>query len=137
VLDFWQAEGDGLRPLLVYIHGGGWTGGDKKYEPISFIGAGTLNINNQLTSGGGTVNAAAGVIGGSGTIGGGLTNSGATVAPGNSPGILTIDGNYTQTAGTLALEIGGLMPGEEHDKLVVLGHRRSGGNRRGGVDRWL
>jgi len=29
VLDFWQAEGDGPRPLLVYIHGGGWTSGDK------------------------------------------------------------------------------------------------------------
>ena len=30
VLDFWRAEGDGPRPLLVYIHGGGWVGGDKK-----------------------------------------------------------------------------------------------------------
>ena len=30
VLDFWKAEGDGPRPLLVYIHGGGWIGGDKK-----------------------------------------------------------------------------------------------------------
>ena len=30
VLDFWKADGDGPRPLLVYIHGGGWTGGDKK-----------------------------------------------------------------------------------------------------------
>ena len=29
-LDFWKAEGKGPRPLLVYIHGGGWTGGDKK-----------------------------------------------------------------------------------------------------------
>jgi acetyl esterase/lipase len=29
VLDFWAAKGDGPRPLLVYIHGGGWTGGDK------------------------------------------------------------------------------------------------------------
>lgn len=29
VLDFWQAPGDGPRPLLVFIHGGGWTGGDK------------------------------------------------------------------------------------------------------------
>lgn len=29
VLDFWKAEGDGPRPLLVYIHGGGWIGGDK------------------------------------------------------------------------------------------------------------
>jgi len=29
VLDLWIAEGDGPRPLHVYIHGGGWTGGDK------------------------------------------------------------------------------------------------------------
>ncbi len=33
VLDFWQAEGEGPRPLLVYIHGGGWTGGDKGNTP--------------------------------------------------------------------------------------------------------
>lgn len=30
VLDFWQAEGDGPRPLHVHIHGGGWTSGDKE-----------------------------------------------------------------------------------------------------------
>jgi lysophospholipase L1-like esterase len=30
VLDFWQAEGEGPRPLLVYIHGGGWMKGDKR-----------------------------------------------------------------------------------------------------------
>jgi acetyl esterase/lipase len=29
VLDFWRAPGDGPRPLLLYIHGGGWTSGDK------------------------------------------------------------------------------------------------------------
>lgn len=29
VLDIWIAEGEGLRPLHVYIHGGGWIGGDK------------------------------------------------------------------------------------------------------------
>lgn len=28
-IDFWKADGDGPRPLLVYIHGGGWIGGDK------------------------------------------------------------------------------------------------------------
>lgn len=36
VLDFWQAKGDGPRPLLVYIHGGGWTGGDKRQDPAVF-----------------------------------------------------------------------------------------------------
>ena len=29
VLDFWKAEGEGARPLVVFIHGGGFTGGDK------------------------------------------------------------------------------------------------------------
>ncbi len=33
VLDFWLADGIGPRPLLVYIHGGGWVGGDKKQDP--------------------------------------------------------------------------------------------------------
>jgi arylformamidase len=33
VLDFWQAEGEGPRPLLVFIHGGGWVNGDKARKP--------------------------------------------------------------------------------------------------------
>ncbi len=33
VLDFWKAPGDGPRPLMVYIHGGGWVGGTKKVNP--------------------------------------------------------------------------------------------------------
>lgn len=37
VLDFWQTTvGEGPRPLLVYIHGGGWVGGDKK-QPVEQI----------------------------------------------------------------------------------------------------
>lgn len=36
VLDFWQADGEGPRPLLVYIHGGGWIGGDKQQDPERF-----------------------------------------------------------------------------------------------------
>ncbi len=35
VLDFWRAEGDGPRPLLIYIHGGGWIGGDKKQKVVN------------------------------------------------------------------------------------------------------
>lgn len=29
VLDFWKADGEGPRPLVIFIHGGGFTGGDK------------------------------------------------------------------------------------------------------------
>ena len=55
VLDFWKADGDGLRPLLVYIHGGGWTGGDKKqdtshYQPFLDKGISCVAINYRRTS---------------------------------------------------------------------------------------
>ena len=54
VLDFWKAEGNGPRPLLVYIHGGGWTGGDKKqpaarYRPFLDEGISYAAINYRLT----------------------------------------------------------------------------------------
>ncbi|MDA1315431.1 MAG: alpha/beta hydrolase [Acidobacteria bacterium] len=54
VLDFWKAEGSGPRPLLVYIHGGGWTGGDKKQPAKNFIpflkkGISYAAINYRLT----------------------------------------------------------------------------------------
>ena len=35
VLDFWRAPGEGPRPLIVHIHGGGFVGGDKRqFSPI-------------------------------------------------------------------------------------------------------
>lgn len=32
-LDFFKAAGDGPRPLIVFIHGGGWRGGKKDLQP--------------------------------------------------------------------------------------------------------
>jgi hypothetical protein len=53
------------------------------------------------------VNIQGGTLSGSGTIAGSLTNAG-EVDLGSSPGTLTINGNYTQTAaGALNLEVGG------------------------------
>ena len=85
-------------------------------------GDGTVAINNQLTTAGGNVDVQQGTISGNGTIGGDVTNSGGTTSPGNSPGMLTIDGNYNQgSGGTLAIEIGGTQAGAEYDVLQVLG----------------
>jgi arylformamidase len=55
VLDFWKAEGDGSRPLLVYIHGGGWVTGDKSgdgqdIQPFLDKGISFAAINYRLTS---------------------------------------------------------------------------------------
>ena len=54
VLDFWKGEGEGPRPLLIYIHGGGWTAGDKKqntdnYRPFLEKGISCAAINYRLT----------------------------------------------------------------------------------------
>ena len=55
VIDFWKATGKGPRPLLVYIHGGGWTGGDKTrrgsdVKPFLDVGISYAAINYRLTS---------------------------------------------------------------------------------------
>ncbi len=85
-------------------------------------GSGTLNINNRLISGvGGSVVGNGGTISGDGTVGGNLSNH-AVLAPGNSPGILSVDGNYTQSAGgTLEIELAsnGGVAGTDHDRLAV------------------
>ena len=55
VLDLWQAEGDGPRPLVVFIHGGGWNYGDKKQpfeqiEPFLEAGVSYAAIRYRLTT---------------------------------------------------------------------------------------
>ncbi len=54
VLDFWAAEGTGPRPLLVFIHGGGWVGGNKNrsagsLRPYLDKGISCAAINYRLT----------------------------------------------------------------------------------------
>jgi hypothetical protein len=68
----------------------------------------------------------AGTLKGTSTIIGNVFNSG-FVLPGLSPGTLTINGNYTQTAaGVLQMEIGGAAAGQ-FDRLVVTGAGNLGG----------
>jgi acetyl esterase/lipase len=40
VLDFFQARSEKPTPVVFYIHGGGWQGGDKKTNPQRFLGQG-------------------------------------------------------------------------------------------------
>ncbi|HVT50304.1 MAG TPA: autotransporter domain-containing protein, partial [Dongiaceae bacterium] len=62
------------------------------------VQSGDLRVNGQLTAPTVTVQSG-GTLGGSGTIIGAVTADG-TVAPGNSIGTLTINGNYTQATGS-------------------------------------
>jgi len=73
----------------------------------------TLTVNGTLTN--------SGKIQGNGTIHSNVTSSG-TIAPGDSPGKLSIDGNVTQnSSGLLDIQIDGTTPGVDFDLLVVTG----------------
>ncbi len=62
-----------------------------------------------------------GQLNGSGTITGSLSNAG-NFNPGNSPGLLSVNGDFTQSAnGTLTIELGGLLSGSEFDIVDVGG----------------
>jgi len=64
-----------------------------------------------------------GTFGGSGKYSGNITiGQNGTLAPGSSPGMFTIDGDYTQDIlGLLEIELGGLIRGDEYDVLNVTG----------------
>jgi hypothetical protein len=85
------------------------------------VDGGTTTFNGQLAGSTVTISSDA-VLKGSGTFQTNLTNLG-RLAPGNSPGIITIDGDFTQTStSSLEIEVGGLNPGTEHDQVIVSGH---------------
>lgn len=97
---------------------------DLNGNTLTKTGDGTLLVNNSFNTGSGTIVSNGGVIGGGGVVGGDIDNSGGTVAPGNSPGILTVSGNYTQGASaTLAIEVASdSEAGTSHDQLAVTGN---------------
>ena len=98
------------------VGSGNWivTGANTYTGPTNILGGGLL-INGSLK---GDVLVKAGILGGSGIIHGNVVNQ-AIVSPGNSPGTLTIGGNYTQSAsGVLSIQIASATV---YDKLVVGG----------------
>ena len=89
---------------------------------LTKTGAGEIQFNSNVITGNGTVDCQEGTCSGSGTVSGDLNNGGGTVSPGNSPGVLDIEGNYTQsTEGLLLIELGGTDAGVDHDVLKVGG----------------
>ena len=77
--------------------------GANDYTGATTVNAGTLLVNgNQAAATGLTSVLNGATIGGSGTIGGDVTVAdGGTLAPGNSPGTLTIAGNLSLAAGSI------------------------------------
>jgi outer membrane autotransporter protein len=95
------------------------------YAGSTTVDAGSLIVDRTIASGQTLVNPG-GLLGGNGSIGGPLVNSG-IVSPGDSVGTLTVNGNYTQSAaGALRIEIAGISA-SQHDLLAVNGHANLAG----------
>jgi len=114
--------------------GSGWTG----YSSLSASNGGVIQLHSTGTTTltnvaatigtGGTIAAhtidlsTGSTLSGNGTLNANLVNSGGTIYPGTSPGVLTVAGHYTQgSGGTLVMEINGTAPGQ-FDRLLVTGH---------------
>jgi Ca2+-binding RTX toxin-like protein len=109
---------------------------------LTSTGSGTFNFNVHVNSAGeidlgdapafnfqaGLTLLAGGSLTGIGTAGGEITNQAGVVRPGASPGVLTIDGDYTQgPGGTLEVELNGTTPETEFDVLDVTGDAQLAG----------
>ncbi len=84
------------------------------------LSGGKLSTKTLLKGTGGTFNFTGGTLSAE-TVGFDLENNGGTLAPGDSPGLTMISGNYTQNSGSLAIEIGGTDPGVTFDRVEVAG----------------
>ena len=138
---FWNISNAGLLRKIGSNGTNVWSGGVNANNTGTIdVQNGTLNLASGLTQlsgttrlsggflNGGTFNLNGGMLSGSGVINASVIN-GAVISPGSSPGTLTINGNYTQTAtGVVQMELGGLTPGSEFDRLVVNGQATLAGD---------
>lgn len=93
--------------------------GTNTYTGPTDINAGSLQVNGSVLASHLRVNSG-GTLGGNGTVGQVTAFSGGTVAPGESPGRLTVTGNLTLRNGsTLAVEINGSAPGTDFDQITA------------------
>ncbi|MGL4399255.1 MAG: autotransporter-associated beta strand repeat-containing protein [Luteolibacter sp.] len=84
------------------------------------INEGTLVVNGSISTSILTTVASGATITGDGITGALTVQTGGFINPGNSPGILDVNGNYTQ-AGLYTAEVNGLTAGSGHDQINVTG----------------
>lgn len=86
-------------------------------------GATNINANLDISGSAGTFTLNGGTVGGTSNLSGNLNNVSGTVAPGNSPGVFSVTGDYSQgSTGTLAIQLGGSNAGTDADRFDVSGN---------------
>jgi autotransporter-associated beta strand protein len=100
---------------------GTWTlSGANSYTGATNVNEGKLLVNGSLASGSAVTVASTATLGGSGTIGGAVTvQAGGKLAPGTSPGQLTVGSLTLAVDSTTQMEIGGATLGTGYDNVTV------------------
>jgi fibronectin-binding autotransporter adhesin len=116
------------RTSLVKDGTGTWTlSGANSYTGATTVNSGTLRVNGSITSsvtvfGPGPFGGVGGTLAGSGTTGAVTVNVGGTLSPGNSPGILNVQGNLSLAMGaTYLVDLNGNAVGTGYDQTNVTG----------------
>jgi autotransporter-associated beta strand protein len=93
--------------------------GVNTYTGATTVSGGTLLVTGSAAASAVTITSG-GTLAGNGAVG--PVSNGGIVSPGASPGVLTINGNYTQlSGGALAIELNGMTVGTQYDQLSVNG----------------
>ncbi|PAW75796.1 MAG: hypothetical protein B9S32_17200 [Verrucomicrobia bacterium Tous-C9LFEB] len=112
-----------LSGAITVIQTAGYTGliGTLDYSGPTIVNGGGLLIEGDLLNSNVTVNSG-GLLGGSGVISGSVTvNAGGYLAPGRSPGILTIGTLTLNPGATTVMEVNGTTAGTQYDQIVITG----------------
>lgn len=92
--------------------------GSNGYTGSTAVNAGRLVVDGSILGTSGVTVAAGAVLGGSGSIGG-LTTVSGTLAPGNSPGELTLASLLLESTAMTLIEIDGLTRGSQYDGITI------------------
>src|SRR5262249_18525820 len=94
----------GPGALAKFGAGGLTLNGTNSYTGSTTVGSGALIVNGSIASSSLLTVSPAGLIGGTGLLPS-TTINGGVLAPGNSIGTLTVQGNFTQNGGTYRVEL--------------------------------